>query len=108
MQVNIMGQKYDVKFCGTENKELVDADGVCKVYDKVIFIRKLQLMGGDSADAQKYRFDHVIRHELVHAIAEESGVQYGNNEALVDWIAHIIPLVNGAYDKIVEGDKYGR
>ena len=45
---------------------------------------------------------HGVRHELIHAVAQECGVAYGNNEDLVDWIAHIIPIVNKAFDEIKE------
>ncbi len=103
MYVNILGTKYEFRFAGTEESDLVNADGVCKVFDKKIIVRNQSLMGGDSQDAKKYRLDHVIRHELIHALAEESGVQYGNDEALVDWIAHIIPLVNSAFEQIISG-----
>ena len=49
-----------------------------------------------------YRELHVMRHELVHALAEECGVAYGNDESLVDWIAHIIPHVNRAMEELKE------
>ena len=105
MDINILGTKYDFQFDTTENQELVNAYGVCLIFDKKIIVRKQSLIDGVSQDAKKYRHDHVIRHELIHAIAEESGVQYGNDEALVDWIAHIIPLVNRAYDEIINNEQ---
>jgi hypothetical protein len=43
-----------------------------------------------------------MMHELVHALAEECGVSYGNDENLVDWIAHIIPHVNKAMEELKE------
>ena len=49
---------------------------------------------------KKQREEHVMRHELIHALAEECGVAYGNNENLVDWIAAIIPHANNAVDQL--------
>lgn len=82
-------------------------DGVCKTFDKQIFLRTKELMCADSAAGLEYRFDHVLRHELVHAVAEECGVNYGDDEALVDWIAHIIPIVNKAFNEVKHGNNEG-
>lgn len=99
-KINILGTEYTFKVDDLNNPDLGTNDGFCKIYDKEIVIRQEEFMGGDYKNTRKKRADHVIRHELVHAVASECGVSYGNNEDLVDWIAHIIPIVNKAFDDI--------
>lgn len=103
MKLNILGTEYDFKVDDLNNQELASNDGLCRIYDKEIVIRATDYMCGNSEEAKKKRTDHVVRHELVHAVAQECGVNYGENEDLVDWIAHIIPIVNKAFDEIKEG-----
>ena len=90
MKVNILGTEYTIKHDDLNNEELAESDGLCKLYDKEIILREKQYMCSES------RYEHVKRHEIIHAVARECGVQYGDDEALVDWIAHIIPIVNNA------------
>lgn len=100
--INILGTEYSFKVADLNNPELAENDGLCRVFDKEIIIRATEYMGGISQKSREERTDHVIRHELIHAIAQESGVSYGNNEDLVDWIAHIVPIVNKAFNEIKE------
>ena len=74
--------------------------------DEEIVVREKQYMSGITDKSKQYRKDHVIRHELVHAVAQEWGVPYGDNEDLVDWIAHIIPIVNKAFDDIKQKEAH--
>ena len=95
-----MGTKYKFYVSDLNEEILAQNDGMCKLYDKEIWLRKAPYMGGDNDKARYERFNHVLRHELVHAVAQECGVSYGENEELVDWIAHIIPIVNEVYEKL--------
>lgn len=103
-QINILGTAYTFREDDLNNPVLAEADGICELYDKEIIVRKQEYMAGNTDKARKYRYDHVVRHEIIHAIAEESGVQYGNDEALVDWIASIVPKVQNAFIEITAGD----
>ena len=94
MILNIMGQMYELRHSDLNEPVLATNDGVCQVFDKNIILRKKEYMDGTTVQGQNYRYDHVLRHELIHAICEESGVKYGEDEALVDWIAHMIPTLN--------------
>jgi hypothetical protein len=100
--INILGTPYTFKVDDLNNEELAINDGICRIYDKEIIVRATEYMSGSTEQSRQYRADHVIRHELVHAVAQECGVQYGDNENLVDWIAHIIPIVNKAFDELKE------
>lgn len=98
--INILGTDYTYKTDDLNNPELGANDGICRIYDKEIIVRENKYMSGFTDLTRQRRQDHVIRHELIHAIAEECGVNYGNDEHLVDWIAHIIPIVNYAFNDI--------
>lgn len=100
MKLNIFGTEYNFMRDDMNNPDLSENDGYCQIYDKEIVIRERQYLGGLSEQAKIIREQHVIRHEIIHALAQETGVQYGDNEPLVDWIAHIIPFVNKAVDEI--------
>lgn len=100
--INILGTPYTFKVDDLNNEELATNDGFCRINDKEIVVRATDYMGGMTEQSRQIRADHVVRHELVHAVAQECGVAYGDNEELVDWIAHIIPIVNKAFDEIKE------
>ena len=101
-KINILGTEYTFKVDDLNNEELATNDGLCRIYDKEIIVRATVYMAGLTEQSRQNRTDHVVRHELVHAVAQECGVPYGENEDLVDWIAHIIPIVNKAFDEIKE------
>ena len=101
-KINILGTDYTFKVDDLNNAELATNDGLCRIYDKEIIVRATEYMAGLTEQSRQKRTDHVVRHELVHAVAQECGVSYGDNEDLVDWIAHIIPIVNKAFDEIKE------
>ena len=101
-KINILGTDYTFKVDDLNNEELATNDGLCRIYDKEIIVRATDYMAGLTEQSRQNRTDHVVRHELVHAVAQECGVSYGDNEDLVDWIAHIISIVNKAFDEIKE------
>lgn len=103
-KINVLGTDYLYDEDDLNNKLLAENDGVCELYEKEIVVRKKEYMPGSTEAGKEKRYQHVIRHELVHAFAMESGVSYGDDEALVDWIAHMIPLINRAHSKIVAGE----
>lgn len=100
MTVNILGTEYKFGNDDLNNPDLAENDGFCRIVDKEIVIRERKYMAGISEEAKKQRERHVLRHELVHAFAEESGVAYGENEELVDWIANMIPKLQKVYEEI--------
>lgn len=95
-EVNILGTKYKFETGDLNEPNLAENDGICELYEKYILIRNPEYMSGQSEEARQDRYNHVMRHEIIHAIAHECSVYYGDDESLVDWIAHIIPIVNKA------------
>lgn len=105
MKVNVLGTEYKII---TDDSIIQDgADGICKSYDKKILIRSKgeMLCSDDSAIVKAVRHKEVLRHELVHAFFEESGLDdYSNNEQLVIWMAAQFPKMLKAF---IEADCVG-
>lgn len=100
--VEILGTTYTYMEGDLNREELATNYGICELFDKKILIREREYMCGNTEEAKTQRFNHVLRHEIIHAVSQECGNQYGNDEALVDWIAHIIPIVNKVFEQIKE------
>ena len=101
--INVLGTDYKIlieeqeviqKFLGSNKVEL---DGLCDYGTKTIYI--------DSEIAKEfYGYKTTLRHELVHAFIEESGlatqVSWARNESLVDWLALQIPKIADTCNKL--------
>lgn len=105
MKVNVLGTEYKII---TDDSIVQDgADGICKSYDKKILIRSKgeMLCSDDSEEIKDIRYKEVLRHELVHAFFEESGLDdYSSNEQLVNWMATQFPKMLKAF---IEADCIG-
>lgn len=98
MKVNILGTPYKVKH-GTANKYpvLQNADGACDSTIKTIYLADIEPAPGLVEDLDAYT-RKVLRHELVHAFLDESGLtEYSRDETLVDWIAVQAPKMIEAF-----------
>ena len=109
-QIERDSMKTSVNVLGTEYKVITDdsiisqnVDGLCKSYDKEILIRSKRemLCSEDSEAIKEVRYKEVLRHELVHAFFDESGLDdYSNNEQLVNWIAAQFPKMLKAFQEV--------
>lgn len=102
MKVNVLGTDYAVKVDSDYLKEN-NLDGICKPYDKEIVIREDAdfLCSDDKAETKELRKKEVIRHELIHAFFDESGLDdYSNNEQLVSWLASQFPKLLQAFKDV--------
>lgn len=92
MKVKILNTKYEIKNDDRIIEE--ELDGLCLAYDKKILIRNQEKMlsKSDSPEAKRKRYKEVLRHEIIHAFFDESGLEkYSRDEELVDWIAVQFP-----------------
>lgn len=104
--VKILGTDYKV-ITDTDRCKQKNADGLCCVYEKEIYIRELEdmLSDSDSRDAKMKRFREVLRHEIIHAFFHECGLEeYSDNEFIVDWIAMNFPKMSTSFDEIGAND----
>lgn len=91
VKINILGTEYTINelkrhWC----KMLEENDGFCDDSSKEIVIVYLE-PGADSKKNLEDVRKKILRHEIVHAFAFESGLaensDWAQNEELVDWIA---------------------
>ena len=92
--VNVLGTDYSVIFASEqEEPRLCGMDGFCDDSVKEIYVddmSKAAKSPDSKKDLETYR-KKVVRHELIHAMLSESGLQsesaWAMNEEMVDWIA---------------------
>lgn len=103
IKANILGTEYEIEFADLNNSETSGVDGKCYCYEKRIMVRqpKYLFSAGDDKSIKNTRLREVLIHELIHAFNYESGCQYDNDEVLVDWMAHMIPMIVARYNEII-------
>lgn len=95
-KINVLGTQYTIYVDVTEKDNLVirDADGVCDFTTKEIFIAPMEQNDRTYQSIENYA-KRTLRHEVVHAILFESGLdhntEWARNEEVVDWIAIQFP-----------------
>lgn len=106
MRINVLGTEYTVKHHKqTEDPKLQSCDGYCDFSVKLIVIERFEKHPQNKADMRQYEKE-VLRHEIVHAFLNESGLQgcthscdrgWACNEEMVDWIALQTPKLLRAF-----------
>lgn len=99
--INILGQPYTVEFApaNTNDPKLENASGYTEPWSHKVVVEDFvpDTRTVENPDAFKAK---VLRHEIVHAFLHESGLQecsWGDNEEIVDWIAHQGPKIYQAW-----------
>lgn len=102
MKVNILGTDYQIlvkKYDEDEVFERRSIDGYCNGLTKEIVICDMHTHKGweyETKETIKVCHKEILRHEIVHAFLNESGLQdstftydggWAKNEEMVDWIA---------------------
>lgn len=106
MKVNVLGTEYTITECiKADNPYMTNCDGYCDKTSKTIAIAK-KPDDCDLDDFEVYR-KQVLRHEIIHAFLNESGMQecfehanrFGHEETMVDWIAIQFPKMIKAFEE---------
>ena len=101
--VNILGTEYIIlKRSERDDNRLNNCDGYCDWTTKQIVVE--QEMNGNLGDMDCY-MKKVLRHEIVHAFAIESGLHessletdsWAANEEMIDWFARQGPKIYKAW-----------
>ena len=93
IKTNILGENYTINL-NTPREVLTDCDGTCSRYDKLISMVDIDEIfdGGGTEVGRRKRYAEGLRHEIIHAFFEESGLdEYSENEELVQWLAIQFP-----------------
>lgn len=109
--VDVMGVKYSIRMIdpGKEKGWRPSLGGFCDPDTKEIKITSFSMFeswGNETARKIHLRENQVLRHEIVHAFFNESGLRdcsfnadipWTCNEEMVDWIAHQGPKIYRAW-----------
>lgn len=97
MRIEVLGTEYTIRESNrAEEPHLLDAQAFCDTYKKEIVVNDMKVdaeFPDCVKDIDSFRKE-CIRHELIHAILYESGLDqnsWGGNEEIVDWIAIQFP-----------------
>lgn len=105
-KIDILGTEYKVIICG--NKEMQDEDnyGECDRYMKTIKINRDAFEDEGLTNNIKGVMEKTLRHELIHAIFHEAGLDcYAEDELLVDALAILYPKINKIMELEVNADE---
>lgn len=99
-KVTILGTKYDVRTGISYKKDegLEGRFGYCSHVERLIVVGDLSTCDswkGESAQARSTQEKLTLRHEIIHAFLNESGLTsnsngvdcWARNEEMIDWIA---------------------
>lgn len=105
--VNILGSEWKIVFRKiSEDKTLEDAEGYASMSSNTIVIRSENLENAENFERYQKR---VLRHELIHAFLQESGLAqnsiedagaWARNEEMVDWFAHQSPKIFKVFSEL--------
>lgn len=112
MKIDVLGTKYDIKRVNNGQDEYMEKmhfGGYCNSATKEIYILNLKTVPEweiESEDTIQKQEKETIRHELIHAFLNESGLQWSSfvpeqawakNEEMVDWFAIQMPKIVAAF-----------
>lgn len=115
MKVNILGTEYEIEVKKYDEEECFERSsicGFCDGYAKKIVICDMHTYKGWENELEETVVGcqrSTLRHEIVHAFFNESGLQdctfrcdYGwaKNEEMVDWLAIQIPKIHKAFEQV--------
>lgn len=92
--MNILGSNYKLIHDYMLSED--GLDGCCNAYSKQIKIQTVENMLNvkDRYEEKQKRYNEVLRHEIIHAFFNESGLdEYSDDEVFVNWIAVQFPKI---------------
>lgn len=103
MLVDVLGTQYDILFKDEcSDTKLKERDGYTDPTIKVCVIDNMEGQPGSKENLSLYR-NSVVRHELIHAFLEESGLSSEcewATEEMIDWMAIQFPKIMKAFTTV--------
>lgn len=116
IKVNVLGTEYTIeKHSYDDDSELEGLGGYCKCLFPIIVIGDYRThpdieISSEDKDTIEEREKRTIRHELLHAFLNESGligntfasssIPWSQNEEMIDWMAIQFPKIHKVYEEI--------
>ena len=113
MEVSCLGTAYTIRRVDAGQDAYMDKNGFAGYCDSVtreiviLNLRSLEAYKGDPEKRLAAQEKETLRHEIVHAFLNESGLQesslkyeggWAHNEEMVDWIARQEPKLHAAFE----------
>ena len=103
MKINILGTQYQLRYeTATDAKKIENSNGYIEPYSKEMVISKFIEDGTTINNLEDFE-KKVIRHEIIHAFLQESGLScnsgWATNEEMIDWIALQFPKLVKAFEE---------
>lgn len=113
MTVNVLGSAYEIKIKNYNDDkffELLKANGYCSSSERSIVLLNMATYPDWEAESDfvcDHQMKKTLRHEIVHAFLNESGLgpnssesdAWARNEEMVDWIALQGPKIYKAWQE---------
>lgn len=99
LRIDVLGTNYEVITLNKKDKYMIDnnLDGYCDLTSK-----KIVVCGNENDfDNQDVYTRNIIRHELIHAFLNESGIPINisfHNENMVEWLAGQFPKLMDCFE----------
>ena len=115
MTVNVLGTKYTIKIVKISKCKLLRENnwiGSCNQITKEILIvdtNEEEYFGKMTDKEKELTTKEIMRHEIIHAFLNESGLQdssmqycnaWAKNEEMIDWIAIQFPKILDVFKKV--------
>lgn len=113
MKVKILGTDYNITYkdddvvCEDMDCAPGECGGYCNEFSQVIIVANLNLCKDNEATKKILR-ERNLRHEIIHAFLNESGLSnnsnniccWAKNEEMVDWIAIQFPKILKVFKEV--------
>ena len=116
MKISVLGTEYTLLRKNYDEDPLFEKqgiDGYCDSIDKVIVVCNMKTYpewGAETDEYCKKQEKHILRHELIHAFLNESGLQdssgrisnlgWSKNEEMIDFFAIQFPKIAKLFQEL--------